>query len=234
MPYYGMGMFYDPTYILIIIGAVISFIASARVNGTFKRYNQVRSMTGMTGAQAAQRLLNAAGIYGVQIEHIQGNLTDHYDPRSKVLRLSDSVYNSTSVAAIGVAAHECGHAIQDQEEYAPLRIRGAIVPAVNFSSKICWIFLLGGIFLSANQVLINIGILLFSVSVLFQLITLPVEFNASNRAVTLLAQTGILSGDEILGTKKVLRAAALTYVASATAAILSLLRLLLLFNNRRD
>lgn len=232
MPYYGF--YFDPTYILIIIGAVISLVASAKVNSTFNRYNQVRSMSGMTGAQAAQRILQSQGLYEVRVEHINGNLTDHYDPRSKVLRLSDSVYNSTSVAAIGVAAHECGHAIQDQREYAPLKIRGAIVPAANLGSKACWIFIIGGLLFGANSFLINIGILLFSLSVLFQLVTLPVEFDASRRAVAILGQTGILGGEELRGTRKVLSAAALTYVASAAAAILSLLRLILLFGNRRD
>ena len=229
-PYYGF--YFDPTYILIIIGAVISLIASAKVNSTFSKYNRVRSMTGMTGAQAAERILNAQGLYGVRVEHISGNLTDHYDPKAKVVRLSDAVYNSSSVAAIGVAAHECGHAIQDQKEYAPLRIRSAIVPAANFGSKVCWLFIFGGLLLGYNQMLINIGILLFSLAVLFQLVTLPVEFNASSRAIAILDQSGILSHEEVKGTRKVLSAAALTYVASAAAAILSLLRLLILFGNR--
>ena len=242
MPYYGF--YFDPTYILVIIGAVICLIASAKVNSTFNKYNRVRSMTGMTGAQVAERILQAQGVYGVRVEHIGGNLTDHYDPRTKVVRLSDAVYNSSSVAAIGVAAHECGHAIQDQKEYAPLRIRSAcghaiqdqkeyaplrirsaIVPAANFGSKVCWLFIIGGLLLGANQVLINIGILLFSLAVLFQLVTLPVEFNASNRAIAILDQSGILSQEEVKGTKKVLSAAAMTYVAS-------LLRLLILFGNR--
>ena len=230
MPYYGF--YFDPTYILVIIGAVICLIASAKLNSTFNKYNRVRSTTGMTGAQVAERILHAQGLYGVRVEHIGGNLTDHYDPRTKVVRLSDSVYNSSSVAAIGVAAHECGHAIQDQKEYAPLRIRSAIVPAANFGSKVCWLFIIGGLLLGANQVLINIGILLFSLAVLFQLVTLPVEFNASNRAIAILDQSGILSQEEVKGTKKVLSAAAMTYVASAAAAILSLLRLLILFGNR--
>lgn len=230
MPYYGF--YFDPTYILVIIGAVICLIASAKVNSTFNKYNRVRSMTGMTGAQVAERILQAQGVYGVRVEHIGGNLTDHYDPRTKVVRLSDAVYNSSSVAAIGVAAHECGHAIQDQKEYAPLRIRSAIVPAANFGSKVCWLFIIGGLLLGANQALINIGILLFSLAVLFQLVTLPVEFNASNRAIAILDQSGILSQEEVKGTKKVLSAAAMTYVASAASAILSLLRLLILFGNR--
>lgn len=232
MPYFGF--YFDPTYIFIIIGAVLCLLASAKVNTTFNHYQRVRSNSGMTGAEAAQRILNSQGIYHVSVEHIRGNLTDHYDPRTKVLRLSDSVYHSTSVAAIGVAAHECGHAIQDEKEYAPLKIRGALVPAANFGSQICWLFIIGGVLFGANSFLINLGILLFSLSVLFQIITLPVEFDASRRAVALLAQTGILGNEELKGTKKVLGAAALTYVASAAAAILSLLRLILLFGRRDD
>ena len=232
MPYFGF--YFDPTYILIIIGAVLCLLASAKVNTTFNHYQRVRSNSGMTGAEVAQRILNSQGIYHVSVEHIRGNLTDHYDPRTKVLRLSDSVYHSTSVAAIGVAAHECGHAIQDEKEYAPLKIRGALVPAANFGSQICWLFIIGGVLFGANSFLINLGILLFSLSVLFQIITLPVEFDASRRAVALLAQTGILGNEELKGTKKVLGAAALTYVASAAAAILSLLRLILLFGRRDD
>lgn len=232
MPYYGM--FYDPTYILIIIGAVISMWASMRVNTTYQKYSTVRSASGITGAEAAAKILRSQGLHGVQIEHVRGNLTDHYDPRSKVLRLSDAVYNSTSVAAIGVAAHECGHVIQDQQEYTPLRLRSAIVPVAQIGSYSCWLFIAGGVLFGFNEFLINIGILLFSLSVLFQLITLPVEFDASKRALAILGQTGILGEQELRGSKKVLSAAALTYVASAAAAILSLLRLLILFGNRRD
>lgn len=232
MPYYGF--YFDSTYILIIIGAILCLIASAKVNTTFNRYKKVRSHSGMTGAEVAQRILNSQGIYHVNVERVRGSLTDHYDPKTKVVRLSEDVYNSTSVAAIGVAAHECGHAIQDEKEYAPLRMRAALVPAANFGSQICWLFILGGILFGANSFLINIGILLFSISVLFQIITLPVEFDASRRAIALLDQTGILGTEELKGTKKVLGAAALTYVASAAAAILSLLRLLILFGNRRD
>lgn len=232
MPYYGM--FFDPTYILIIIGAVISMWASMKVNTTYQKYSTVRSASGITGAEAAARILRSQGLHGVQIEHVHGNLTDHYDPRSKVLRLSDAVYNSTSVAAIGVAAHECGHAIQDQQEYTPLRLRSAIVPVAQFGSYACWLFIAGGVFFGFNEFLINLGILLFSLSVIFQLVTLPVEFDASKRALAILGDTGILGEQELKGSKKVLSAAALTYVAAAAAAILSLLRLLILFGNRRD
>lgn len=237
MPYgYGYGYYFDPTYILVLIGAVICLIASARVKTTFNKYNKVRSMSGMTGAEAAQKILYSAGIYDVTVQHISGNLNDHYDPRNKVLSLSDSTYNSSSVAAVGVAAHECGHAIQHQTSYAPLNIRSAIVPVANFGSMIAWPMILIGLFItsSTGTLLINLGIICFSLAVLFQLVTLPVEFNASNRAVKILESTGILGAEELRGTRKVLGAAALTYVAGAAAAILQLLRLVILFGGRRD
>lgn len=226
--YYG----FDSTYILIIIGAVLSLGASALVKSTFRKYSKVRSLSGMTGAQAAERILNSAGIYDVSVQQISGDLTDHYDPRAKVLRLSDSVYGISSIAAIGVAAHECGHAIQHQNNYVPLRLRTAIVPLANFGSKISWPLILLGIILSMSQTLIYAGILLFSFAVLFQIVTLPVELNASRRAVRILDESGILHGEEIGITKKVLGAAALTYVAGAAASVLQLLRLLLLFGGR--
>lgn len=231
---YGFGYYFDPTYILILIGMVISLIASARVKSTYEKYSRVRSMSGLTGAQAAERILNQAGIYDVAVQHISGNLTDHYDPRNKVLSLSDSVYGSTSVAAIGVAAHECGHAIQHAKGYAPLSIRSALVPVANFGATLSWPMIIFGVILSWSQTLITIGILLFCASVLFQLVTLPVEFNASRRAVTILENTGILGSSEVSKTKKVLSAAALTYVAAAAASILQLLRLLILFGGNRD
>lgn len=231
---YGFARYFDPTYILVIIGLVISLVASARVKSTFNKYNKVRSARGMTGAQVAAQMLGNAGINDVRIEHIRGNLTDNYDPRQKVLHLSDSVYNSTSVAAIGVAAHECGHAIQHQEEYIPIKVRGAILPVVNFGSMASWPVIIIGIFMGYNQTLINIGIVLFSLVVLFQIVTLPVEFNASRRALAKLDDSGILYGEEVKGARKVLTAAALTYVAAAAASILQLLRLVFLFGNRRD
>lgn len=232
--YYPMGFYFDTTYVLVIIGAVICMIASGRVNSTYNKYQNVRSRSGMTGAQAAEQILHASGIYDVRIEHISGNLTDHYDPRSRVLRLSDTVYGSNSVAAIGVAAHECGHAVQDQVGYVPLRLRGAFVPVANIGSKAAWPLIILGLILGWNNTLIQIGIICFSFAVLFQLITLPVEFNASRRAVNILGSSGILQGEEIKQTKKVLSAAALTYVASAASGILSLLRLVLLFGRRDD
>lgn len=230
-PMYG---FFNPTYILIIIGVIITLAASAKMNSAFRRYSKVRSHSGLTGAQAAAKILNYAGIYDVVVERVSGNLTDHYDPRSKVLRLSDATYNATSVAAIGVAAHECGHAMQDKEAYAPLKLRGSLVPVANIGSNLSWIFIILGIIMGANQTLLNIGILLFSLAVIFQLVTLPVEFNASSRALRVLKDSAMMYEDEVEDTRKVLSAAALTYVASAAAAILSLLRLVILFGGGRD
>ncbi|MBH1941349.1 zinc metallopeptidase [Mobilitalea sibirica] len=229
---YYFPYYFDPTYILVIIGVVLTLAASARVRSTYAKYSAVRSISGMTGAQAAERLLHASGIYDVHIERVSGHLSDHYDPRTKVLRLSDSVYGQNSIAAIGVAAHECGHAIQHQQEYAPLRLRGTLVPVANFGSRMAWPIIIVGVLLGGSSTLINIGIILFSAAVLFQLVTLPVEFNASKRAVARLGETGILFGEELDQTKKVLNAAALTYVAAAAATILQLLRLLILFGGR--
>ena len=232
MPYGYYYRMFDPTYILVLIGVIISLWASAKVKTTYAKYSRVRSMSGMTGAQAAERILYSAGIYDVRIEHVRGDLTDHYDPRNRVLRLSDTVYGSTSVAAIGVAAHECGHAVQDQKDYAPLRIRNSLVPVANFGTMAAWPIIIWGLIFGASSFLINLGILLFSLGVLFQLVTLPVEFDASRRAIEMLGSQGILYGDEVRQTRKVLSAAAMTYVAAAAAAILSLLRLLILFGGR--
>lgn len=231
-----MGYYYwDPTYILVVIGAVICMIASARVKGTFNKYSQLRSMSGMNGAQVAQRVLQAAGIYDVQVRHVSGSLTDHYDPRTKTVNLSDPVYNATSVAALGVAAHECGHAIQHAKSYAPLSIRSALVPIANFGSMLAWLVILIGLLFNTRSsgLIIDIGILLFSAAVLFQLVTLPVEFDASRRALVMLRTQGILADDELRYTRRVLKSAALTYVASAAAAILQLLRIILITNGRR-
>ena len=231
-----MGYYYwDPTYILVVIGAVICMIASARVKGTFNKYSQLRSMSGMNGAQVAQRVLQAAGIYDVQVRHVSGSLTDHYDPRTKTVNLSDPVYNATSVAALGVAAHECGHAIQHAKSYAPLSIRSALVPIANFGSMLAWPVILIGLLFNTRSsgLIIDIGILLFSAAVLFQLVTLPVEFDASRRALVMLRTQGILADDELRYTRRVLKSASLTYVASAAAAILQLLRIILITNGRR-
>ena len=227
------GYYFDWTYLLVLVGAVLSLIASARVQSTFNKYAKVRSMTGMTGAQAAERILHYNGIYDVQIQRVSGNLTDHYNPSKKVLSLSDSTYASASVAAVGVAAHECGHAIQHDVGYGPLKLRSSLVPAANIGSKLGIPLILLGVFLSYNSVLIQIGIWVFALAVLFQVVTLPVEFNASSRAVEALDSMGILAGEEVSQCRKVLSAAALTYVAAAASAILQLLRLIILFGNRR-
>lgn len=234
--YYGMGLpygfFYDRTMILVLAGLVLSLLASALVKSTFAKYAKVRSMSGMTGAQAAERILHSAGIYDVAITRVAGNLTDHYDPRTKTLRLSDATYANASVAAVGVAAHECGHAIQDQKHYGPLVLRSTLVPAANLGSSLAWpIFLVG--LIASLPALTTAGIALFGLAVLFQLVTLPVEINASRRATVLLESTGILGSTENKGVKKVLTAAALTYVASLAASILQLLRLIILAGGRR-
>ncbi len=232
MPFF---MFYDPTYFLVLIGVILSLIASARVKGTFNKYSQMRNSRGMTGAQAAEQVLHGAGIYDVRIERVAGNLTDHYDPRSKVLRLSDTVYGQTSVAAVGVAAHECGHAIQHAKGYGPLKFRSVLVPVANFGAKIAWPLILVGLLINSESswFIMQAGIIAFSLAVLFQIVTLPVEFNASNRAIRVLADRGMMYGEEIVAAKKVLNAAALTYVASAAASILQLLRLIILTGGRR-
>lgn len=236
--YYGgygfyPGMMFDPTMILVLIGAALSMWASGRVQSTFQKYSRVRCMSGMTGAEAAKRLLHSQGIYDVTVQAVKGSLTDHYDPRTKTVNLSEAVYSQTSVAAIGVAAHECGHAIQDNVGYVPLKLRGAFVPVASFGSKLSWPLILIGLVLGATSFL-QIGIWMFVLAVLFQIITLPVEFNASGRAVRLLGDAGILRGEEVDQTKKVLGAAALTYVAAAAGSILQLLRLVILFGGRRD
>jgi len=232
MPFY---MYYDPTYFLVLIGVILSLIASARVKSTFNKYSQMRNSRGMTGAQAAEQVLRGAGIYDVRIEHVAGNLTDHYDPRSKVLRLSDSVYGQTSVAAVGVAAHECGHAIQHAKGYGPLKFRNVLVPVANFGAKIAWPLILVGLLINSESAwfIMQAGIIAFSLAVLFQIVTLPVEFNASNRAIRVIADSGIMYGEEIVAAKRVLSAAALTYVAAAASSILQLLRLVLLAGGRR-
>lgn len=229
------GFYFDPTYILVIIGVVLCLMASARVNSTFRKYSKVSSNSGMTGAQAAQRILESQGIYDVTIQHIGGELTDNYNPKTKVLSLSDSTYGSTSVAAIGVAAHECGHAMQHHRGYTPIAVRNALVPFANWGSRLSWLLIIIGILFygqGTGQTIIYIGIFAFSLAVLFQIVTLPVEFNASNRAVKVLENTGIFGSTELQYTKKVLGAAALTYVAAAASSVLQLLRLVILFGGR--
>lgn len=222
---------WDSTFLILVPALIISAWAQMKVKSTFDRYSRVRNINGYTGAQVARMLLDAEGLYDVPVQQISGRLTDHYDPRQRVMRLSTEVFSSTSIAAIGVAAHETGHAIQHQRQYAPLQIRSAIVPIVNLSSNASWvIFLLG--FILGLPSLINLGIYLFGAVVIFQLITLPVEFDASNRALKIVDERGILYGDEIKGAKSVLSAAALTYVAAALMAISQLIRLLAISRDR--
>ncbi len=229
--YYGYYGF-DWTYLLIIVGFLLTLGASGLVNSTFSRYNKVKSACGLSGAQAAQRVLQSQGILDVKIEHISGKLTDHYDPRSKTLRLSDSTYHSKSVAAVCVAAHECGHAVQHKVHYGPLVLRSTLVPAANFGSTLAWpLFFIGLIF--SFHFLTTLGIVFFSLAVLFQLVTLPVEINASSRALQILESTGLLGREELKDGRRVLTAAALTYVASLASSILQLIRLIALSGGRR-
>jgi len=237
MYYYG----FDPTYILVLIGVVITMMASSRMTSTFARYSRERSMSGLTGREVALRILHANGIYDVSVNPVAGQLTDHYDPRNRTVNLSEVIYNSTSIAAVGVAAHECGHAIQDNVGYFPLRLRAAIVPVANLGSKLSWPLILVGFLLAQGgsvfgYQLVQIGIMAFSLAVLFQIVTLPVELDASGRALRQLNDTGILPPQEIGSARKVLGAAALTYVAAAASSLLQLLRLVILFggNRRRD
>ena len=222
-----MGLFYDSTYLLVILAALISMAVSARMNTIFSKYQTVRSYSGMTGREAAMRILHQAGIYDVTVRHVSGKLTDHYDPRTKIVNLSDAVYDSTSVAAIGVAAHECGHAVQHNTDYVPLKVRSAIVPAANLGSQLFWpLFLIGLIF--SLPMLVKAGIWLFVLALAFQVVTLPVEFDASRRALKMLSEGGMVTETEHDGVKKVLWAAAMTYVAAVIGSLLQLLRLLIL------
>lgn len=226
--------YWDPTYVLVLIGIIICAIASMKMHSTFNRYSQVRNQRGLTGREAAEIILRNAGIHDVTVGRISGNLTDHYDPTHKILRLSDSIYNSYSVAAIGVAAHECGHAIQHARGYAPLQIRSMLVPVANFGSTIAWPLIFIGLLFGggSSSLLLNLGILAFSAAVLFQIVTLPVEFNASSRALHILSDSGMLYPEEVHSTRKVLTAAALTYVAGALSSILQLLRIIILTSGR--
>lgn len=239
--YYGFGL--DWTYLVMVLPCILlSMWASANVKSTFNRYSQQYNARRLTGADAALRVLNANGVRGVRIEPVAGNLTDHYDPKANVIRLSSSVYSSTSVSAIGVACHEAGHACQYAQEYAPIKLRAAIIPVTNFGSRIAMPLILAGILLSSlgrfSDTLVFAGIAAFSLSVLFQFLTLPVEFDASHRALVTIEQAGILNYEEIRGAKATLRAAALTYVAATAVALAQLLRLLMIFgrgrNNRRN
>ncbi len=232
-------MYWDWTYIVYVLPAVIfAMWASANVNGTFKKYAKIHSRRGITGAEAARRVLDSKGLTNVRIERISGNLTDHYDPKTNVIRLSDSVYSDTSEAAIGVACHEAGHAMQYAESYAPIKLRNAIIPVTNIGSKLSIPLILVGIFLSylSDYLIIfaYVGIICFAFSTVFQLVTLPTEFNASRRALAAIDDCGILDSEERSGAKKVLSAAALTYVAALAVSLMQLLRLITLVNRRRD
>ena len=222
--YYGIDIYY---FILILPAFIISLFAQIKVSSTFSKYSKSINMSGLTGAKAAEKVLHTHGVYDVRIERIRGNLTDHFDPRGNVIRLSDSVYDSTSVAAIGVAAHEAGHAVQYAQSYAPIKIRNSILPVVSFGSKFSFIAILLGIVLS-NSILIYVGIALFSLSTLFQILTLPVELNASKRAMETIRGHALLSDHEAKGARKVLTAAAMTYIAAVVMSLAQLLRLLLL------
>ena len=235
MPFF---YYYDWTSIVILLPAIIlALAAQGKVSSTFNKYSRVPSRVGMTGAEAARRIMELNGIYDVSIERVSGNLTDHYDPSKKVLRLSDSVYSSSSIAAIGVAAHESGHAIQHARGYAPLSLRTLLVPAANIGSRLAMPLILLGIIFSFSSMmgtsLITLGIILFGLSVVFTIVTLPVEFNASRRAIECLGESRILYDDELAGAKKVLSAAAMTYVASTAVALANFLRLIIIFGGRR-
>ena len=235
MPYY-FG--FDWTYIVIILPCmVLSMWASSRVNSTFKKYSNQYSMRRLTGADAARRVLSSHGVHNVRIERVSGNLTDHFDPKTNVIRLSDSVYDNTSTAAIGVACHEAGHAVQYAQNYGPIKLRAAIVPITNIGSKLAMPLILLGLLLSFlgnfSYTLVYVGIACFSLSVVFQLVTLPVEFNASRRALQAIEDGQILTNEELMGARKTLSAAAMTYVAATAVAMAQLLRLLILFGGRR-
>ncbi|NCB04655.1 MAG: zinc metallopeptidase [Clostridia bacterium] len=228
--FYGIDIYY---IILVVPAILLALWAQGKVSSTFRRYSQVRPRNGMTGAQAAEAVLRANGVTGVRIERVGGNLTDHFDPREGVIRLSDSVYDASTVAAVGVAAHEAGHAAQYALEYAPIKIRNAIIPVSRIGSMMSWPLLLIGLVFN-SQSLITLGILFFLAAVVFQLVTLPVEFNASTRAIAALADGGYLTEEELPGARKTLSAAAMTYVAALAVSLAQLLRLVLLFGGRRD
>lgn len=234
-----MGFFYgfDWTYLVFIVPCIIiTLICQVKVQSTFSKYSKIRNSRNITGAQAAEYVLRQNGVTGVRIEHVSGSMTDHFDPRTNVIRLSDTVYNSNSVAAVGVACHEAGHAVQHAEGYLPNKIRGFILPMAKIGSQLSWILILLGLVFTAKVgfVLLYIGIILFSLSVLFTIATLPVEFNASKRALECIRTSDLLYGDEYTGAKRTLQAAAMTYVASALTAIMQLLRLIIIARGRRD
>ncbi len=233
MGYFSYLGYYNWSYLAFMLPCIILTIAvQIKMKSAFSKYGNIRNSRGLTGAQAAERLLMHKGVTGVRIERIAGEYTDHFDPRTNVIRLSDAVYDRASIAAVGVACHEAGHAVQHAEGYVPNKIRSAILPAANIGSKLSWIFIILGLVLSALQPLLYVGIILFSASVLFTVATLPVEFNASSRALKVIKETGMLSDEEYTGAKKTLSAAAMTYVASAATAVMQLIRLILIARNR--
>lgn len=235
MGYFSYLAYYNWSYLIFMLPLIIlTLIVQGVMNSTFRKYGAIRNSRNLTGAQAAQRVLSQNGVTGVRIERVQGNYTDHFDPRTNVIRLSDTVYNSNSIAAVGVACHEAGHAVQHAQGYIPNKIRSVILPAANIGSKLSWIFIILGLITSALQPLLYVGIILFSLAVLFTIATLPVEFNASSRALKCIKETGMLSESEYTGAKRTLQAAAMTYVASAATSVAQLLRLLLIANSRRN
>lgn len=233
MGYFSFLYYYNWSYMLFMLPCIIlTIVVQASMKSTFNKYGSIHNSRGLTGYEAASRLLSSCGVTGVRIERVSGSYTDHFDPRTNVIRLSDAVYSSTSIAAVGVACHEAGHAVQHAQGYFPNKVRSVILPVANFGSKLSWFFIIAGLVASAMQPLLYIGIALFSASVLFTVATLPVEFNASSRALKVIRETGMLSSDEYVGAKKTLRAAAMTYVASAATAIMQLLRLLAIAASR--
>ncbi|MBE7062430.1 MAG: zinc metallopeptidase [Ruminococcaceae bacterium] len=230
MPYF----YYDPTYLIVLPAILLAFYAQFKVQSTYTKFSQVQNRRGMTGAEVARRILDRNGLQHVRVERVSGNLTDHYDPRADVVRLSDGVYNSATIAAVGVAAHEVGHAVQHSSGYTPIKLRNTVLPVAQIGSTLAFPLVLLGFIFSGFEVLIPVGIVLYAAVVAFQLVTLPVELNASRRALNTVYEIGFLDGEETKGAKKVLSAAALTYIAAATSAILQLLRLLLLAGRRGD
>lgn len=228
---YGYGYGYYSLYWILLPAILLSAYASFKVNANFRKYSQVYSRRGVSGMEVARRILDSRGLYDVRVEPIRGNLTDHYDPRSRTVRLSESVYSKTSISAVSVAAHECGHAVQHQTNYFPLTFRNTIVPVVQFASSASWILLVLGLIIGYTE-LVYVGVYMFAATVVFQLVTLPVEFNASRRALKIVQEMNIVDPDEVVGAKRVLSAAALTYVAAALTAVLQLLRLVLIANSR--
>lgn len=234
--YYGYGYGYDSMYFLVLLAFIFSMVAQMKVSGTFKKYAKIRNRRGLTGAQVAEQMMHNAGIYDVSVQRVAGNLTDHYDPRTKTLRLSSGVYDGRSVAALGIAAHETGHAIQHDTGYVFLVLRSTLVPLSNLGSTLAWPLIVIGLLFggSSSNMFITLGILFYALAVLFTIVTLPVEFNASSRALHMLEDQYFLDADEMGGARKVLSAAAMTYVAAAAVAILQLLRLIAIFGGRRD